>query len=426
MSSDDCQRLQRELSACARRPNAISGSFCVQFILALSRLELLWRLIRIAAALAVLIAILGATLYPFNWLPPRISNAAAYQAAGGIEFRDMGIAYTSMPPSWLTDVIRTHALDIMLDVGAAANQQQIPARILTISQDIHHRNLTIDQQTRDLSIRLRTADRDENGMPPITIPGVFGRPGGVEIRLRIEPEALTIWINREVRLNQRLPGAPLKKWNPSYRLALGNEFSGDQSWLGKIDHALVTVGGTSIDYAIPGALEVPLHYWFPRGRFYFNPLWNTSWTDRFNNILLFAPLGFVLGLLVNGDSLLRNAGLTLIISCFSTTIEVLQLGLVGRFSSLSDILFNTVGGVLGLALACWLVREYKRRLFRRFERCPVRDRPFKPLAEPLPLLPPEDPSKVMLARPIESPRCALVTRRDAQPTHRTVEREHFR
>jgi hypothetical protein len=332
------------------------------------RLALPWLVVRVGATLAVLIAILGATLYPFNWLPPRISNAAVYRTAGGIEFRDMGIAYTSIPPSWLPEAIRMHALDIVLDVDAAADQQQIPARILTISQDIHHRNLAMDQESRNLSIRLRAAGRDANGMPPITIQEVFGRPGRVEIRLRIEPEALTIWINGEVRFNQRLLGAALKKWDPSYRLALGNEFSGDQSWLGKVDHALVTVSGTSIDYAIPGALEVPLHYWFTRGRFYFNPLWNTSWTDRLNNILLFAPLGFVLGFLVKGDNLRRNALLILFISCLSTTIEVLQLGLVDRYSSLSDILFNTVGGVLGLAAARWLGRGYKRKFIRHLER----------------------------------------------------------
>jgi len=315
------------------------------------RFDWLWRLVRIGATASVLIAILGATLYPFDWRPPRTSNGATYHEAGGLEFRDMGIAYTSAPPPWLAAAMKSHKLEIALDVDTASDHQQSPARILTLSQDIHHRNLAIDQQSRDLSIRLRTPGRDDNGMAPITIPEVFRRPGWVEIRLRIEPARLMVWINGEVRLNQGLPAAPLKKWNPSYRLALGNEFTGDQAWLGKIRRAVVTADGGSVDYAVPGALEVPARYWFFQRRFNFIPLWQTSWTDRLNNILLFMPLGLVLGLAARRDGWISNCKIVILVSSLSTIIEVLQIALPGRYPSLSDIIFNTFGGMFGLALA---------------------------------------------------------------------------
>src|SRR5262249_14999879 len=63
-----------------------------------SRVDWLWRLVRIGATASVLIAILGATLSPFDWVPPRAINGASYRATGGLEFRDMGIAYTETPP----------------------------------------------------------------------------------------------------------------------------------------------------------------------------------------------------------------------------------------------------------------------------------------------------------------------------------------
>ena len=363
MKSDGCRNAPEELSTSGRRANPISPGLHGQVVkFAQLRFDLLPQLIGIVAIAAVLIPILVATLYPFEWVPPRTHNAAAYQRGGGLEFPDMGIARTAGPPPWLAEAIKTHKLEIALDVDAVSDHQQSPARILSLSQDIHHRNLTIDQQSRDLSIRLRTPDADESGMPPITIPGVFGQPGWVEIRLRIEPGRLMIWINGEVRINHELPEAPLKTWNSSYQLALGNEFTGDQSWLGKIGRALVTTGGTRVDYAVPGALEVPVHYWFFQRRFNFVPL-QASRRDYLNNLLLFIPLGFVLGLVARRNGWKSNCKIIVFASSISTIIEVLQLGIPGRYPSLNDILFNTGGSILGLVLARWLVRNSRSNPF---------------------------------------------------------------
>lgn len=367
MKSDGCRNSPEELSTSGRRANPISTGLHGQVAKFVQlRFELLRPLVGVGAIVAVMIPILIATLYPFEWVPPRTHNAAAYRLGGGLEFHDMGIALTGGPPGWLAEAIKTHKVEIALDVNALSDHQQSPARILSLSQDIHHRNLTIDQQGRDLSIRLRTPDGDENGMPPITIPGALGQPGWVEVRLRIEPGRLMIWINGEVRVNDELPEAPLKTWNPSYRLALGNEFTGDQSWRGKIGRALVTTGGTSVDYAVPGALEMPVHYWFFQRRFNFVPL-QASRRDYLNNLLLFIPLGVVLGLAARRNGWKSNCRIVVFASSISTIIEVLQLGIPGRYPSLNDILFNTAGSILGLMLARWLMRNRSNR-FTQFRR----------------------------------------------------------
>lgn len=65
------------------------------------------------------------------------------------------------------------------------------------------------------------------------------------------------------------------------------------------------------------------------------------------NIILFVPLGLGLGLL--GVSWFRGL---LLVGLTTLIIEVLQLGVVaGRDASLSDLVTNTVGGLLGLGLA---------------------------------------------------------------------------
>jgi VanZ family protein len=80
----------------------------------------------------------------------------------------------------------------------------------------------------------------------------------------------------------------------------------------------------------------------------------THWASDFGlNILLFIPLGF--GLRLAG---VRRRTAWFVAVATTVTIEVLQYSAIpGRDSDLSDILSNTAGGVLGVALA-----DARRRL----------------------------------------------------------------
>jgi VanZ family protein len=73
-------------------------------------------------------------------------------------------------------------------------------------------------------------------------------------------------------------------------------------------------------------------------------------TDFVNNLILYVPLGIVLG----GTSLLRAFLFGL---CFSTCAEVLQLGYVDRIPSFMDIASNTCGAVAGYLIATPLRRR---------------------------------------------------------------------
>jgi glycopeptide antibiotics resistance protein len=64
------------------------------------------------------------------------------------------------------------------------------------------------------------------------------------------------------------------------------------------------------------------------------------------NVVLFAPLGAVLR--VRGVGLRRTAVLGLVLS---TAIELTQLGVPGRTTSVDDVLLNTLGIVAGSLLA---------------------------------------------------------------------------
>jgi VanZ family protein len=68
--------------------------------------------------------------------------------------------------------------------------------------------------------------------------------------------------------------------------------------------------------------------------------------DGLLNLLLFVPFGFAVSW--NCRSVLKTAALGLLLS---TAIEIAQLWIPGRDSSLSDILFNTAGSLVGALLA---------------------------------------------------------------------------
>jgi len=72
--------------------------------------------------------------------------------------------------------------------------------------------------------------------------------------------------------------------------------------------------------------------------------------DILENLVLFLPLGFMLTGYFTQQGLAPSsafATVLLLSACGSYGIEVLQQFIPGRFPSLSDIVANTVGGVVG-------------------------------------------------------------------------------
>ena len=73
--------------------------------------------------------------------------------------------------------------------------------------------------------------------------------------------------------------------------------------------------------------------------------------DVVENVLLFLPLGFAMaGYLTHRGitTLAAITGVLLLSLSLSYSIEVLQLFMPGRFTSLTDVLSNTVGAGLGV------------------------------------------------------------------------------
>ena len=84
--------------------------------------------------------------------------------------------------------------------------------------------------------------------------------------------------------------------------------------------------------------------------------YSSSIKDYTQNILLFIPLGVSIAAIARDRRLSNWSILTfgcLIGAAVSTSVELTQLFLPIRVSNLSDIICNSLGGVVGVALYCW-------------------------------------------------------------------------
>lgn len=84
----------------------------------------------------------------------------------------------------------------------------------------------------------------------------------------------------------------------------------------------------------------------------------SGWIEFVANILMFAPLGFLLTLLFRHPWYGIVLALTL-----SAAVELVQIVIPSRQPSLRDVLANVLGAALGAAVA-WLLVRRQRRLER--------------------------------------------------------------
>lgn len=316
----------------------------------------LWRLAPLrCSALAVLLAAYAVlSLQPFDWRFPRSLPNGAIALADGWSFPSAGIAIAEAPLDGLATAIEAETLDISLQVRPRAGGQAGPARILTISQDAYRRNLTLAQDGGDLVLRLRSEDTDRNGTrdgrPVAQLRDVLVAGAWVAIDLRLRPGRLTIAIDGVPRLSAALPPAVMATWNPSYNLALGNEMTCDRPWLGDIREAVITRPDGATGDALPQRLDRPAACWTTRHPPKLAPLVALNRWDALRNTVMYLPLGCLLGMMAGRRNRRSFMALALVIAGISLAFEMLQLLIPSRYPSIDDVIFNTVGGALGVWL----------------------------------------------------------------------------
>lgn len=363
------------------------------------------RILRRAALVYVLFLIV-VLLYPFNFRLPveHVENGAGWSPGGrGLVFSSAGMVHSAAPPRQLYDRLAGgDGLTVEVWARAATVEQTGPARIVSYSLDLWHRNVTLGQEGADLIIRLRTTRTDENGRSPsLLVPGVFV-PGVMRhIVTSYDLERQRVYVDGELRLSAPIPGGALTPWDPSHRLVFGNEFIGSRPWIGTLraaafyDQALDAgairaryrtgrfdvgegpepvagfdwTGTVEDDAVLPGAVgdairlvrppdissgdtqvlsflvDADLHTTFHAGVY--------AW-DIAGNVLLFVPFGiaaFACAAAREWRCLYAICLAVVVAGVMSLVAEVLQAFLVSRDSSLVDVLSNAAGAAAGAAVA---------------------------------------------------------------------------
>jgi hypothetical protein len=173
-----------------------------------------------------------------------------------------------------------------------------------------------------------------------------------QIDVRIRPGIIEISVDGETHVVTAMPGQLLDDWNPNFRLALGNELSGEKFWLGDIRKAVVRVGDRSFDYLASGALHFPerfklknYHAWKVVPFIDVHDVWSAV-RDWVINLMGFVPFGWLIVMLRRPlPGFLFAIALSAVISI---TIETGQLLMFNdRYPSNEDIILNILGAALG-------------------------------------------------------------------------------
>lgn len=122
-------------------------------------------------------------------------------------------------------------------------------------------NLTIAQRGTHLDVRLRSTATSLNGRPSLQVAGVFATSVWRDMRLVINREWMRLTVDGKAVVSKHFHEPPLAFWDDQYRIALGNDLTGDRPWLGEINFAEVTVSGRKFDLSDSTALIIPTRYW---------------------------------------------------------------------------------------------------------------------------------------------------------------------
>jgi hypothetical protein len=111
--------------------------------------------------------------------------------------------------------------------------QQGPARLVTISLDTGQRNFTLGQLDNRFDVRLRTTATDGNGLPSTSTPPGSVTTDKTHVVVTFRAGTVQVYVNGRLAAEQMV-GGDLSNWNDSFRLAIGDEVTGDRAWLGQV------------------------------------------------------------------------------------------------------------------------------------------------------------------------------------------------
>ena len=354
------------------------------------------------ALVLTVLAIAYAGLAPLEFHPP---NGAHWLAPGpGLRFAREGIVYSEAPFAWSSGG-RDFSIDLWFEPTEAPRARV--ARLLAVQDGDEVPVLSVDQWRGALIVRDRIHSKGRLVYREYALRDAL-EPGRVHhLTLVGDASGIRAYLDGTATALETKTPALAEGEELSGQLLLGNAARGNQEWSGELRGVAFTAGALSpeaiarrSDASARGASglasEPALHALYPldegrgdaaydlTGRApalhvprEFQPLrrtvlgWATtrersaSWylRDLFVNVAGFLPAGFFGALALAARRPRRRAwlGATLLAAVLSLGIEITQVWLPSRVSSLTDLAGNVAGGALGGGLALAVMQRRSER-----------------------------------------------------------------
>lgn len=334
------------------------------------------------------IIVLVATLSPFSFNP---KNKIASSNDGGISFSSPAIMYTDSCPSIF---LRMYQFSIVFRFSSGSDSTTTAQTILSNSVNSYDQNFCIQQIGTALVFRVFSSAFREPKL--LYIPDAVKKGKTIWCAVVYDGDLIRSYVDGIKKSERRIGRIDCSTWNRSYPLVVGSEANGYHSWEGTMyslsifdnvipakdlrkpdrysllnspallfdfhpsaDRFIRSTGADSITI-----LRIPEKF-IPFQRTIFLESTSAMWKRRLylrdiiGNIFMFMPFGFMTGMLssiMSGER--RKIILTACVAgfIFSTCIELLQVYLPGRFSSITDVVSNLFGAYAGALISFYALK----------------------------------------------------------------------
>lgn len=171
-----------------------------------------------------------------------LSNAPLQLQGADFSFsEDGGLAFAMDPQAQTTTALTSLSSEIQNNQSfsvecwfqSANNNQDGPARIITLSNGSSNRNFTIAQDGSAYVARVRTTDTDNNGLPQFeTAQNMVNTDAIQHVVYTLSAAGQERFYLDGQLVSEGDRSGDLTNWNSTYRLAIGNEIGASRPWNG--------------------------------------------------------------------------------------------------------------------------------------------------------------------------------------------------
>lgn len=301
--------------------------------------------------------------WPFDWDPPgTVTNDVRRTADGALTFGDRNYARTTTTPAWVPTVRRTGRIQVDVVARPAFPQRYDGASIVMLASDEWHTDFALGQQGTDLLLWLRRVGTNADGDPPFVVANTFAPGHWTDVRLTVRDDGFRVAVDGRTRLRENMRAGSLRTWDAGL-MVLGDEVHGGRGWQGQIRRAAVGTGAGMVDYARPGALDVPRRYlYLPDHVSPFPPPTGPEWLALVLHLVSFVPIGFLL-VWCRRRSAPRSTQVVVAAAIALGIAVALAAGkpfFMNRHLAVADLVVQVVGALVGAYAAVhWATRRLR-------------------------------------------------------------------